>query len=860
MGTVLCRRYLIEKPIGTGGSSTVFSALDRRRMYGPSGDAMVAVKVLLRQHRNEQTRIDRLIREFRYMQRLTHPRIARVFDLDCDDGVWFMTMELLQGESLGRYLRQRAEDGLTTDEALHILVQCAEALLCAHEHGVIHGDLKPGNVFIDTRGEAHLLDFGSVPEYDTGVGVVHDQFLTPAYASPQMLEGQPAEVRDDLFSLGCLAYEIFSGRHPFGLKSSIEARDEKLRLIWEPSIPARHFGVIARMLSWNREERPTSALEFVDSLNAAQSRAKAAFTRESRPSQPAPETPSAQEAAKPAASASAERSHTEHKPHRESRRHTTPEDLARAFAQFSGVVPDDWVSLDDPVASAPAPATPPQEAPAAESDQLRARWAKAIPPELIEPKAKAQVFRPAEPAKTEAAPDDVVDDTLDSVDVAPAERVPKKVSWRDRLTALSLRARVPKRVEPIVTESDVDADSTPTVPVSTSPAAAPQPSQPRPPSPMSGWMSAKWRHWRPAMARAVAPAAATTRPMALPANWAPAVHWEQEVRTSWRDLQLPTAPAPAPIVQFDARLLPEPRHAPVDVPAPAAPAVDTPPAIQTEPGAARARRALQEFLPSAEQRLRWRAAFDRGVATADANMRSAARSLAKSGASFRDVAAAWPHWRELRHSMASLSAQTSPHWREAMPVIAIAGLAFVALLLLQFSHDVRIVPGFAQREELADERLAALANAEVTLMMPQLAELQLPTLPAGSTAPVVPAAPGVISFQARRVYIAPGQQMAAINVLRQKSTAGAAPLSWSIAPGTAKPDVDYELPPSQMARFNDGQDVRTVFIPIKKSSSTRERRFTVRLRKTPGAPAFGQITETEVVIGGTSVESVASVN
>ena len=110
--------------------------------------------------------------------------------------------------------------------------------------------------------------------------------------------------------------------------------------------------------------------------------------------------------------------------------------------------------------------------------------------------------------------------------------------------------------------------------------------------------------------------------------------------------------------------------------------------------------------------------------------------------SVRDVAAAWPHWRELRHSMASLSAQTSPHWREAMPVIAIAGLAFVALLLLQFSHDVRIVPGFAQREELADERLAALANAEVTLMMPQLAELQLPTLPAGSTAPISSRTPG----------------------------------------------------------------------------------------------------------------------
>ena len=196
-----------------------------------------------------------------------------------------------------------------------------------------------------------------------------------------------------------------------------------------------------------------------------------------------------------------------------------------------------------------------------------------------------------------------------------------------------------------------------------------------------------------------------------------------------------------------------------------------------------------------------------------------------------------------------------------MPVIAIAGLAFVALLVLQFSYDVRPAgPSFAQREQAAEDRLAALANAEFALTMPQLGELRMPSLPAERIVPTVPAAPGVISFQARRVYIAPGQQMAAINVLRQRSTAGAAPLSWSIAPGTAKPDVDYELPPSQVARFYDGQDVRTVFIPIKRSSSTRDRRFTVRLRKTPGAPAFGQITETEVIIGGTSVESVASVN
>ena len=94
--------------------------------------------------------------------------------------------------------------------------------------------------------------------------------------------------------------------------------------------------------------------------------------------------------------------------------------------------------------------------------------------------------------------------------------------------------------------------------------------------------------------------------------------------------------------------------------------------------------------------------------------------------------------------------------------------------------------------------------------------------------------------------------MAVVNLRREKSTNGAAPVSWSISPGTAKPGVDYETPLIQIARFNDGQDVRTVFIPIKSSSASArlERRFTIKLKKTPGGPAFGPITETEIVIAG----------
>ncbi|HEY5807132.1 MAG TPA: hypothetical protein VIT67_04155, partial [Povalibacter sp.] len=131
---------------------------------------------------------------------------------------------------------------------------------------------------------------------------------------------------------------------------------------------------------------------------------------------------------------------------------------------------------------------------------------------------------------------------------------------------------------------------------------------------------------------------------------------------------------------------------------------------------------------------------------------------------------------------------------------------------------------------------------------------QEPPLPLEWTPPPVatPAAAGLVSFQSARVHVSSGQQMVAINLQRERSTRGSAPVSWSISPLTAKPGVDYEQPAIQVARFNDGQGVRTLFIPIKQSSGNPrpERRFLIRLKKSPGSPAFGTITETEVVIAG----------
>lgn len=398
-GAVLRDRYMIEKVLGVGGGSTVFSAVDRHRTQSPGAYGKVAVKVLHARFRQDQARVFRLIREFRHMQRLTHAGIARVFDLDCDAGVWFITMELLEGQSLHRQLK----DGLKEGEALRILTQCTEALAYAHDQGVMHGDLKPGNIFITDDGSVHLLDFGSVPDQDEAVATDRSPHLaaTLAYASPQLLEEQGVEPRDDLFSLGCVAYELFSGgQHPFGHQSSLQARRKNLRPADIRAMPARRFAVIARMLAWERTARPASARDFLHSFLAADFRpGPVQVTPLSRPATAQPSAavdnsrlPAANETTPVDSAPAAPKSAREIDPGihcdagAELRRSDAtglnasapdsvrtdsgpmdataetdrnPATTERAFAAFAGVVPDDW---DGPGARLPAVSRPPPPA------------------------------------------------------------------------------------------------------------------------------------------------------------------------------------------------------------------------------------------------------------------------------------------------------------------------------------------------------------------------------------------------------------------------------------------------------------------------------------------------------------------
>jgi serine/threonine protein kinase len=262
LGATLHQRYILHRLIGTGGTCRVFLAEDLHRRFSPDAPGeLIALKVL-RPGRGAHS-LRRLRREFLQMQQLTHVSIARVFDLDCDGDVWFMTMELVQASSALTWMSGEYSNAA----ALRVILACCDAIAHAHRKGIVHGDLKPGNVLVLADGRVKLIDFGSVKGGGESDSQGSSLEATPQYASPAVLAGNMAEAHDDVFSLGCLAYMILArGRHPFDRKPSSEAAAQQLRAPYIPGVPLRLCEVVARALAWDPAQRPASVWELQHAL------------------------------------------------------------------------------------------------------------------------------------------------------------------------------------------------------------------------------------------------------------------------------------------------------------------------------------------------------------------------------------------------------------------------------------------------------------------------------------------------------------------------------------------------------------------------------------------------------------------
>jgi len=265
-GKVLCDRYLLEQVIGCGGTAIVFRARDMLSGKGTAPNIQVAIKTPRPELGDPERAAKRLKHEFEHAKLLSHPSIVRVFDLYEDEGRSFITMELVQGKLLSQLLRDWTM--VPVSLAYKILRQCAEALKYAHSQNVVHGDFKPGNVFITPDEGVRIVDFG------TAAGPTGSNSRipagTPTYASPEVLSGDTPDQRDDVFSFACVAYELLTGQHPFGRQSSLQARDEG-------KIPPRAWNLsttqwlsLLSALSWKRDARPTSVEDLLTRLNPEQ--------------------------------------------------------------------------------------------------------------------------------------------------------------------------------------------------------------------------------------------------------------------------------------------------------------------------------------------------------------------------------------------------------------------------------------------------------------------------------------------------------------------------------------------------------------------------------------------------------------
>jgi len=216
-GDIIAGRYRLEGRLGFGGMSTVHLAFDMRL------ERRVAVKLLAEHLADDPTFVSRFQREAQAAARLVHPNIVQIFDsgLDEHSGRHFIVMEYIEGHSCAEILR---DDGwVQVDEAVAIIEQACEGLHYAHRHGVVHRDVKPGNLLRSREGEVKLADFGIAKATEqSSITQVGSVLGTAAYLAPEQARGEEAGPRADLYALGVVTYQLISGRLPYEATSLTE--------------------------------------------------------------------------------------------------------------------------------------------------------------------------------------------------------------------------------------------------------------------------------------------------------------------------------------------------------------------------------------------------------------------------------------------------------------------------------------------------------------------------------------------------------------------------------------------------------------------------------------------------------------
>lgn len=265
-GAVLMQRFVLQGRLGATGTSDVLKAIDRQRQQAHAGNPWVALKLVVPGTAHHAQSRQMLQREAALAQALQHPHIARVFGFAEDDRHALLAMEWLDGESLAELLTRQRYRPLTLAHTRQILGEVADALHFAHGQGITHADIKPGNIFICRDGSARLLDFGVArssadpPRPATA--------RTPAYASCEVLEGEPPTPQDDVYSLACVAYRMLAGRRVFGHHDALAAEQAGRKPAAIRNLPGPQWQALAQALALRREARTPDIASFISAFNA----------------------------------------------------------------------------------------------------------------------------------------------------------------------------------------------------------------------------------------------------------------------------------------------------------------------------------------------------------------------------------------------------------------------------------------------------------------------------------------------------------------------------------------------------------------------------------------------------------------
>ena len=273
VGSILRDRFTLQERVAGGSMGVVYKALDQMLVEGNASDPWVAVKVLSPQLAANEQALRALQQEAAKGRCLTHPNIVRFIDLDRDDDLYFIVMEWLDGRTLAEILDAPGCGSLGKARAFQIVQQVGKALDYAHRCGIVHADVKPGNIMMMPNGDLKLFDFGVArvrqkqmqdqSDFDPGVLGL----LTPAYSSMQVLTGDDPAPTDDVFSLACLLYRLIAGYRVFGPRNAAEAAEEGMKPQRLQSLSDAQWKVLKKALSYARVTRFDSMAKFMEALD-----------------------------------------------------------------------------------------------------------------------------------------------------------------------------------------------------------------------------------------------------------------------------------------------------------------------------------------------------------------------------------------------------------------------------------------------------------------------------------------------------------------------------------------------------------------------------------------------------------------